>query len=166
MCCNLGFPQGRRSHRKELNCLTKKRTKIRGKWIPITKIKMGSQHKMKLLLALSKLSLQCHTAAASVPPLLQRLSTTTMLIPIRIKTLQKRLSILPHVCLSHLAEWDMYEMVMHAVILRKIELYFFFHLEKVFAFCSEKKNKNDTLIPRLMGQLLSGTNNCIQQAVL
>lgn len=47
---------------------------------------------MKLLLAVSIVSLQRHNTAADALLLIQRLSTTTMLISIRIKTFQNHLS--------------------------------------------------------------------------
>lgn len=54
--------------------------------------KQEVKHKMKPLLAVSIVLLQHHNTAADALLLIQRLSTTTMLISIRIKTFQNHLS--------------------------------------------------------------------------
>lgn len=130
--------------RTKCNCLTKKHSKTWGKWIPMAKIIV--LHKMKLLLALSKFSLQCHNTAADVPLLIQRLSTTTMLISIRIKTFQKCLSSLT-LCLSvtfvrirHISDDFAYNKT-----LQNKTLWVFFSLKKFFCILLWREERKITL---------------------
>lgn len=132
--------------------------------------KQEVKHKMKPLLAVSIVLLQHHNTAADALLLIQRLSTTTMLISIRIKTFQNHL--------SSLILWlsvtfgrircigDVYA---YSKTLQNRTLwlvFFFFHLKKSFGFYSEEKKENDTLVWVLMRWLLWDINNCIQQGVL
>lgn len=131
--------------RKNCSCLTKKHSKIWGKWIPMTKIKgQEVQHKMKLLLAVSIVSLQCHSTAADSLLLIQRLSTTTMLISIRIKTFQNHLSG-PILWLSVTFGRIRCISAVHAdsktLQNRTLCFFFFFHLKNVLVFALKKRTK-------------------------
>lgn len=124
--------------------------------------KQEVQHKMKLLLAVPIVSLQRHNTAADALLLIQRLSTTTMLISIRIKTFQNHL--------SSLILWlsvtfgrircigDVYA-YSKTLQNRTLWLFCFFSFKKSFGFCSEEKKENDTLVWVLMRWLLWDINN-------